>query len=283
MLDLNLDIEAILSNQGEDMKKVNEPKDRHEDSGTSNSSVINADETQASNAGDENSSNTTSAFIFDIIKKDKIEPDLCQPPSDSVVTRQLFPSVGDSQWLNLSNGVAAGGFEEELRAVHQKQQQVRKSRRGPRSRSSQYRGVTFYRRTSRWESHIWSVFVIWVWFGFVLIEFCPVLLVLIIWFCVCRDCGKQVYLGEFWFLVLFTGLEFWDFVFDLLGGFDTAHAAARYIFLTSLALGFGLVYVLTIFFGFLLIELMIELRLSSVELRLIWISIWVTMRKIWNM
>ena len=33
----------------------------------------------------------------------------------------------------------------------------RKSRRGPRSRSSQYRGVTFYRRTGRWESHIWSV------------------------------------------------------------------------------------------------------------------------------
>ncbi|URE00298.1 AP2 domain containing protein [Musa troglodytarum] len=53
-------------------------------------------------------------------------------------------------------------------------QQVKKSRRGPRSRSSQYRGVTFYRRTGRWESHIW-------------------------------DCGKQVYLG----------------------GFDTAHAAAR--------------------------------------------------------
>ncbi|KAF5961342.1 hypothetical protein HYC85_002551 [Camellia sinensis] len=53
-------------------------------------------------------------------------------------------------------------------------QPLRKSRRGPRSRSSQYRGVTFYRRTGRWESHIW-------------------------------DCGKQVYLG----------------------GFDTAHAAAR--------------------------------------------------------
>ncbi|XP_051127265.1 AP2-like ethylene-responsive transcription factor TOE3 isoform X2 [Andrographis paniculata] len=39
-------------------------------------------------------------------------------------------------------------------------------RRGPRSRSSQFRGVTFYRRTGRWESHIW-------------------------------DCGKQVYLGGF--------------------------------------------------------------------------------------
>uniref|UniRef100_A0A9E9C3V3 Transcription factor AP12 n=1 Tax=Nothapodytes nimmoniana TaxID=159386 RepID=A0A9E9C3V3_NOTNI len=56
----------------------------------------------------------------------------------------------------------------------QPRQQIKKTRRGPRSRSSQYRGVTFYRRTGRWESHIW-------------------------------DSGKQVYLG----------------------GFDTAHAAAR--------------------------------------------------------
>ncbi|EXC27773.1 AP2-like ethylene-responsive transcription factor TOE2 [Morus notabilis] len=32
---------------------------------------------------------------------------------------------------------------------------MKKCRRGPRSRSSQYRGVTFYRRTGRWESHIW--------------------------------------------------------------------------------------------------------------------------------
>ncbi|XP_023518569.1 floral homeotic protein APETALA 2-like [Cucurbita pepo subsp. pepo] len=51
---------------------------------------------------------------------------------------------------------------------------VKKGRRGPKSRSSQYRGVTCYRRTGRWESHIW-------------------------------DNGKQVYLG----------------------GFDTAHSAAR--------------------------------------------------------
>lgn len=34
-------------------------------------------------------------------------------------------------------------------------QPMKKSRRGPRSRSSQYRGVTYYRRTGRWESHIW--------------------------------------------------------------------------------------------------------------------------------
>ncbi|ONK66781.1 uncharacterized protein A4U43_C06F11900 [Asparagus officinalis] len=56
------------------------------------------------------------------------------------------------------------------------QQAMKRSRHGPRSRSLQYIGVTFYRRTGRWESHIW-------------------------------DCGKLVYLG----------------------GFDTAHVAARLV------------------------------------------------------
>ncbi|KAI3726303.1 hypothetical protein L1987_66100 [Smallanthus sonchifolius] len=69
-----------------------------------------------------------------------------------------------------SPGLGSGGFVGPTEVP----QPMKKSRRGPRSRSSQYRGVTFYRRTGRWESHIW-------------------------------DCGKQVYLG----------------------GFDTAHAAAR--------------------------------------------------------
>ncbi|CAA6654815.1 unnamed protein product [Spirodela intermedia] len=73
-------------------------------------------------------------------------------------------------------------------------QQVKKSRRGPRSRSSQYRGVTFYRRTGRWESHIW-------------------------------DCGKQVYLGK-------NSSHLWTKkvcfeVMLIFRGFDTAHAAAR--------------------------------------------------------
>ncbi|KAJ6756000.1 AP2-LIKE ETHYLENE-RESPONSIVE TRANSCRIPTION FACTOR [Salix purpurea] len=99
----------------------------------------------------------------------------------------------------------------------QQQKPVKKSRRGPRSRSSQYRGVTFYRRTGRWESHIW-------------------------------DCGKQVYLGNFK-IILFVYLKLtlihWCYgvqlilanlvfiyfvnlgVWFLVGGFDTAHAAAR--------------------------------------------------------
>ncbi|GFZ13188.1 related to AP2.7 [Actinidia rufa] len=96
------------------------------------------------------------------------------------VTRQLFPVTESSSaaslfrpnWVDLSFDQASPSGVQEVRVVQQ--QQGKKSRRGPRSRSSQYRGVTFYRRTGRWESHIW-------------------------------DCGKQVYLG----------------------GFDTAHAAAR--------------------------------------------------------
>ncbi|CAL9071111.1 unnamed protein product [Musa textilis] len=98
-----------------------------------------------------------------------------------VVTRQFFPE-GDAKgvtptpspranWAGVSTSpepvVVVDGVTDELQAA-------KRTRRGPRSRSSQFRGVTFYRRTGRWESHIW-------------------------------DCGKQVYLG----------------------GFDTAHAAAR--------------------------------------------------------
>ncbi|XP_021744266.1 AP2-like ethylene-responsive transcription factor TOE3 isoform X1 [Chenopodium quinoa] len=96
--------------------------------------------------------------------------------SSMIRTTQNQSNVNNNQWLNLSvlgsgSGSGSGvGPEQQNNA----KQQVRRSRRGPRSRSSQYRGVTFYRRTGRWESHIW-------------------------------DCGKQVYLG----------------------GFDTAHAAAR--------------------------------------------------------
>ncbi|KAL1221733.1 AP2-like ethylene-responsive transcription factor SMZ [Cardamine amara subsp. amara] len=122
---------------------------------------------EESNFSSSSSSSTDSvakdAFItFGILKRDDdIVP---PPPPTPQETGDLFPvadarrnielSVNDSHWLNLSS------------LQRNKQQMVKKSRRGPRSRSSQYRGVTFYRRTGRWESHIW-------------------------------DCGKQVYLGGF--------------------------------------------------------------------------------------
>lgn len=65
-----------------------------------------------------------------------------------VVTRQFFPEGGDG---SSSEPVVI------CRAAAEEPQAMKKSRRGPRSRSSQFRGVTFYRRTGRWESHIWLV------------------------------------------------------------------------------------------------------------------------------
>ncbi|XP_066372541.1 APETALA2-like protein 4 [Miscanthus floridulus] len=90
------------------------------------------------------------------------------PGQPAAVTQQFFPATAaapaqqlatEEQWqCHVPSGYSAA--EQWVRSAS------RKSRRGPRSRSSQYRGVTFYRRTGRWESHIW-------------------------------DCGKQVYLGGF--------------------------------------------------------------------------------------
>ncbi|KAL6521626.1 AP-2 complex subunit beta [Orobanche gracilis] len=113
-------------------------------------------------------------------------------PCSSPVTRQFFPLDGQDEivggdgrpppnfprahWVGVKfcqsethdgRGSAALG-KSGMMALADVPQPLKKSRRGPRSRSSQYRGVTFYRRTGRWESHIW------------------------IW-----DCGKQVYLGGF--------------------------------------------------------------------------------------
>ncbi|KAF8396640.1 hypothetical protein HHK36_018264 [Tetracentron sinense] len=214
MLDLNLDVvsgDSICIENEVMMENVPEGSGgQMDESGTSNSSIVNAE--ASSNGGDEDSCSTHTkrvsdlfAFSFDILKKsggggigDTVEDDDGEDNGNlmmrsSVVTRQLFPVTGGgvaaearfnpgasssvSRLVDLSFCQAESRAQPELRVLQQPQQpqqQVKKSRRGPRSRSSQYRGVTFYRRTGRWESHIW-------------------------------DCGKQVYLG----------------------GFDTAHAAAR--------------------------------------------------------
>ncbi|XP_039037250.1 ethylene-responsive transcription factor RAP2-7-like [Hibiscus syriacus] len=190
MLDLNLDMVSSESSCDENIDDKNNDKmtlTQMEDSGSSNSSIIYDEDVPLSNAKDENSSNDASpAFVFDILKKEKDDDDddvtiakTVQDPSPEFFTRQLFPVAGEKvglelefgttasasrpQWLNLS--YAESTRVPELTTVQIKPQ-PRKGRRGPRSRSSQYRGVTFYRRTGRWESHIW-------------------------------DCGKQVYLGGF--------------------------------------------------------------------------------------
>ncbi|CAL9197130.1 unnamed protein product [Musa hybrid cultivar] len=185
-----------------------------DDSGTSNSSVLNAEASVDVADEDSCSAQPAAAFEFSILKnsasverENEVEEEMFEEDQrrPGLLTRELFPAAPvvphvpqlplvDSSssscrahWMDLTFSQVDGPIE--LRVLHQQQQQqqqqlqlqqqqqqqqAKKSRRGPRSRSSQYRGVTFYRRTGRWESHIW-------------------------------DCGKQVYLG----------------------GFDTAHAAAR--------------------------------------------------------
>lgn len=198
MLDLNLS--AIYDEKVQEGSVVDE-------SGSSNSSARNVE--ACSSAGDDETCSTRAAagemfaFNFDILKvgggaetsrscsnnDDEEGYDENRNTRSEYVTQQLFP-VDNAEltrthisrrpdWVDPCpdppNSVGLRELQQMVLPQQQQQQQpVKKSRRGPRSRSSQYRGVTFYRRTGRWESHIW-------------------------------DCGKQVYLG----------------------GFDTAHAAAR--------------------------------------------------------
>ncbi|CAD6273138.1 unnamed protein product [Miscanthus lutarioriparius] len=188
------------------------------DSGSSESSVLNAEAASAGGGpapAEEGSSSTPAVLEFSILRSDSdaagVDEDDAATPSpphhhqhhqQQLVTRELFPAgAGAGPLLPAPQHWAELGFfradpprpqqqQPDIRILPHphphphatppapqppvQPQPAKKSRRGPRSRSSQYRGVTFYRRTGRWESHIW-------------------------------DCGKQVYLG----------------------GFDTAHAAAR--------------------------------------------------------
>lgn len=122
------------------------------------------------------------------------------PLAQSVLSSSSSSSSSRKHWLGLSSN---SGLEVEpsyyapAEQIVPLQQRVKKSRRGPRSRSSQYRGVTFYRRTGRWESHIWLVFgcgdnTINTLFGYF---DCGMNLSSLTSF-LCRDCGKQVYLGK---------------------------------------------------------------------------------------
>lgn len=173
MLDLNLDADSPDSTQYGDSYLDRQTSDgsagnRIEESGTSTSSVINAD-------GDEDSCSTRAFTLsFDILKVGSSSGGDETSASTSVagVTKEFFPVSGDCghlrdvegsssrSWIDLSFDRIGDG-ETKLMAPAQVPTpapvpaQVKKSRRGPRSRSSQYRGVTFYRRTGRWESHIW--------------------------------------------------------------------------------------------------------------------------------
>ncbi|VVB16674.1 unnamed protein product [Arabis nemorensis] len=197
MLDLNLDVESTESTQnGRDsaaLKVVSGAvMNQMDESVTSNSSVVNADTSSCIDGEEELCSTRAVKFQFEILKGGVGEDD--EEERSPVMTKEFFPvaAKGDGDGviyldsnaqssrssvdISFQRGKQGGDFlgGDVVRVMQPPSQPVKKSRRGPRSKSSQYRGVTFYRRTGRWESHIW-------------------------------DCGKQVYLG----------------------GFDTAHAAAR--------------------------------------------------------
>lgn len=194
MLDLNLNVHSADSAQNGDslastmvFEKIipQGSGTQMDESGTSNSSIVNADASSNGGGDDESCSaraagNEVYTFNFDILKAGVMAAG-GGGENDVVVTKELFPMGGGNgdlkdwqgqssssssssrkNWIELGFDQSGSGEVRVLQSQSQsrpqpqpQQQPVKKSRRGPRSRSSQYRGVTFYRRTGRWESHIW--------------------------------------------------------------------------------------------------------------------------------
>ncbi|KAJ6811519.1 AP2-like ethylene-responsive transcription factor TOE3 [Iris pallida] len=167
MIDLNV---VSLEEEEEESASASVKLVHVDDSGSSNSSVL--------NACDDESSSRDLGFRFGILKSKDADGEVAEEETEQarMMGLQLFPVSDTKRADSVPVPVPQTHFVDLGFRTHPQPQPQKpnRSRRGPRSRSSQYRGVTFYRRTGRWESHIW-------------------------------DCGKQVYLG----------------------GFDTAHAAAR--------------------------------------------------------
>lgn len=176
MLDLNLNVSSPESTQGLDSAvpftdELNNEGSRNQmdEPGTLNSSFVNEDDDSCSTRA----SREAFTLSFDILK---VGRESRNHEAALGVTRELFPVKGigadfgssedqssgnssnKSKWIDLSFEKKDAAAEPRVMQQQQPLQTVKKSRRGPRSRSSQYRGVTFYRRTGRWESHIWYNF-----------------------------------------------------------------------------------------------------------------------------
>jgi len=181
MLDLNLsavsgDSSTTGKNNKRKQKKILELSNSPLESSGSfdSSSIVNAD-----GCGDEDSCSNGDLFAYnfsilsnEISVKKTVDCDNNNDDGDDSGDRtiQLFPvacgiknvggesqssSTMQMQWSGVGECRDQGSPSEH--GIVAQQKPVKKSRRGPRSRSSQYRGVTFYRRTGRWESHIWLV------------------------------------------------------------------------------------------------------------------------------
>lgn len=152
MLDLNL------NNDNDDYNWMMNLENGMDVEESMTSKLENSSECNSSNAaavtgdGDDNNA-STATFNFDILKADRSS-------EFQLVTQQLFPVLDNNisnTWNNTCSSPDQGHADAGI-SFNQTQVDkaaVKKSRRGPRSRSSQYRGITFYRRTGRWESHIW--------------------------------------------------------------------------------------------------------------------------------
>lgn len=168
MLDLNLEFvssgSAFDSVEMVTEKMLQFPANRMESAGSFNSSsVVNGDPSASTTGDEDSSSNADEAFPyhFNVVQESLTAKSLGISDDHRDQTMELFPLTGgfssgsspQKRWPEVSRpeyGYRSGAPERGITL-----QPARKNRRGPRSRSSQYRGVTFYRRTGRWESHIW--------------------------------------------------------------------------------------------------------------------------------
>lgn len=152
MLNLNLTIDPVVDRaEALSEKLLILSGDHLEYSGSSNSSLINVETSSAAGDDDSTSNNLCG---FDIWRTNGEDEDT-ENRTGGYVMKDFFPDKAAPQcrMLDLSENYRELAGQREI-TQHQRLQ-VKKSRRGPRPRSSQYRGVTFYRRTGRWESHIW--------------------------------------------------------------------------------------------------------------------------------
>ena len=146
-------------------------------SNSSSSAIVIEEDSEEDNSNkDMMKKRNSKIFGFSVTQEEENENENSLDSENFPVTRQFFPMDQESDdmvvaasssssfprahWVGVKfcqSETLGGGKSVEVSSSSS--QPMKKSRRGPRSRSSQYRGVTFYRRTGRWESHIWLVLI----------------------------------------------------------------------------------------------------------------------------
>ncbi|CAL9222316.1 unnamed protein product [Arabidopsis halleri] len=165
MLDLNLDVDSAESTQNErdsiTVKGVS--LNQLDESVTSNSSAVNAEASSCIDGEDELCSTRTVKFQFEIRKGGEEDDD----ERSAVMTKEFFPVAKGMDFMDSSAQSSRSTVDISFQRGKQGGDFIGSGSGGDASRvmqppsqpSSQYRGVTFYRRTGRWESHICFNFV----------------------------------------------------------------------------------------------------------------------------